>query len=329
MPGTLDPMATGLLVVRRRPGHAVAAVPRGPAETYEGTFRLGVETTTLDADGEVVPASAPVDVWPATCDDAGGARWLGATRHDPRHTTARQGRRSQAHEAARRGRAPSRRPAPIVRSTGFDATDRASSDVDFIAVVSGGTYVRVLVADVGAALGCGAHLTPLRRTAIGPFSVTRPGRPTTRAAAAARARGAHLPRFGSSPTRPAPRAHGSGPAAIEGPYGVTDPAAGCRRLPRRRRQGSPARDPRPRVAQSSTWKNTASDQTASTSVPPTTATVKADRRDFTAEIEIGRLGGRAHALWPPDRVDLLQVALEFGSIAMPCAARTPRRRPRA
>ena len=161
--------------------------------------------------------------------------------------------------------------------------------------MSGGTYVRVLAADVGEALGCGAHLTALRRTAIGPFSVADarppddPGEPQPLERAVA-----HLPRCELIAEEAIAASHGRilGPAAIEGPYGVYDPDGRLIGVYRDDGgEGPPARDPRARVAQSSTWKNTASDHTASTSVPPTTATVRPIRRELHRWIEIGGLGG--------------------------------------
>jgi tRNA pseudouridine55 synthase len=95
-----------------------------------------------------------------------------------------------------------------------------------VAAVSGGTYVRVLAADVGEALGCGAHLSALRRTAIGPFDVADarppddPGEPLPLDRAVA-----HLPRCELIAEEAIAASHGRilGPAAIDGPYGVYDP----------------------------------------------------------------------------------------------------------
>jgi tRNA pseudouridine55 synthase len=92
--------------------------------------------------------------------------------------------------------------------------------------VSGGTYVRSLVADVGTALGCGAHLTTLRRTAIGPFSVVEAAPPDHPAALLPLARAvAHLPRVELTGDEAVAATHGRplGPAGIDGPYGVFSP----------------------------------------------------------------------------------------------------------
>jgi tRNA pseudouridine55 synthase len=103
---------------------------------------------------------------------------------------------------------------------------RAAADVSFVVTVSGGTYVRVLAADVGRTLGCGAHLATLRRTAIGPFDVAAarptddPGDvlPLERAVA-------HLPRFDVEREEAVAVSHGRilAPGDLEGPYGVYDP----------------------------------------------------------------------------------------------------------
>src|SRR5207344_1184000 len=83
------------------------------------------------------------------------------------------------YEAARRGQELEAAPRAI-HVEHFDVLRRRGDDVDVRVVCGGGTYVRVLAADVGTALGCGAHLTALRRSAIGPFTVetaTSPGEP--------------------------------------------------------------------------------------------------------------------------------------------------------
>ena len=82
------------------------------------------------------------------------------------------------YDAARRGETLRAQPR-TVRVDRFDLVGRNGVDVDFVAVVSGGTYIRVLASDVGSALGCGAHLTRLRRTAIGAFAVEDAGRRTS------------------------------------------------------------------------------------------------------------------------------------------------------
>jgi tRNA pseudouridine55 synthase len=192
-------------------------------KTYEGTFRLGVETNTLDAEGDMTGES-PVAVTDVEVVRAMAAKLGESSQTPPAFSAVKVGGRP-LYDAARRGEMLRAEPR-TVRVDRFDLIERNGVDVDFVAVVSGGTYVRVLAADVGSALGCGAHLTRLRRTAIGPFAVedARPPDeagdllPLERAVA-------HLPRLDLEPEEARVARHGSilGPAGIEGPYAVFDP----------------------------------------------------------------------------------------------------------
>jgi tRNA pseudouridine55 synthase len=131
-------------------------------------------------------------------------------------------------DAARAGVELRAEPRPI-RVDRFALERFDGRDADFTVVCSGGTYVRVLAADVGERLGCGAHLTRLRRTAIGGFDVAQarppeaPGEPWPLARAVA-----HLPRLDLDDHEAAAARHGRilGPAGIDGPYAVFDPGGG-------------------------------------------------------------------------------------------------------
>lgn len=224
--GTLDPMATGLLVMGVGRGTRLLRFLGDLPKTYEGTFRLGIETTTLDADGDVTRESA-VDVEDGDLATAMAAK-LGASAQRPPAFSAVKVGGVKLYEAARRGEELQAEPR-IVRVDRFDLVERRGDDVAFVAVVSGGTYVRVLAADVGATLGCGAHLTALRRTSIGPFDVREavapedPGVPLPLERAVG-----HLPRFVLDPEEVAAASYGRvlGPAGIDGPYGVFSPEGG-------------------------------------------------------------------------------------------------------
>ncbi len=142
----------------------------------------------------------------------------------PAYSAVKVGGR-RLYEAAREGEV-LEAPARPVHVDVFDLIARNGDDVDFRVVCGGGTYVRVLAADVGAALGCGAHLTRLRRSAIGSFSVERavapdvPGTPLPLGEAVA-----HLPRLTVDPEEAVAVSHGRilGPAGIAGPYAVIAP----------------------------------------------------------------------------------------------------------
>jgi len=222
--GTLDPMATGLLVMGIGRATRLLRFLGDLTKVYEGTMRLGAETSTLDAEGQVT-REAPVDAISDAAIDAAMAAKVGASaQRPPAFSAVKVGGRTM-HAAARKGEL-LEAPARIVRVDRFERTAREGPDVSFVCEVSGGTYVRVLAADVGAALGCGAHLTALRRTAIGPFSVEDATPPTDPGELAPLDRAvAHLPRFPLEREEAIAASHGRilGPAAIEGPYGVYDP----------------------------------------------------------------------------------------------------------
>ena len=164
--GTLDPFAEGLLVMVV--GRATRLVPFAAAWTksYEGHLRLGVTTDTDDATGRVQEER------PITIDRAAFERILdrfrGAVRQRPPAYSAVKVDGERAYRRARRGEAvaPGERDVEI---TALAVTAFAPPDVQFRATVSGGTYLRSLARDVGAAVGCGAHLIALRRTVVGPF----------------------------------------------------------------------------------------------------------------------------------------------------------------
>ena len=222
--GTLDPMATGLLILGIGRATRLLRFLGDLPKTYAGTFRLGVETTTLDADGEVTRTAA-VDVSDEALGSAMSALLGTSLQRPPAFSAVKVGGR-KLYEAARAGEVLVAEPRPI-RVDRFEATVRRDDEVDFVAVVSSGTYVRVLAADVGATIGCGAHLTALRRTSIGPFSVedaSPPDGPAAQLLPLERAV-AHLPQVTLLEDEARAALHGSvlGPAGEEGPYAVVDP----------------------------------------------------------------------------------------------------------
>jgi tRNA pseudouridine55 synthase len=168
--GTLDPGATGVLLV------GVGAVTRllrfmtALPKTYSGEVVLGVETTTLDDGGDVVAVHAMDAV---ALDDARAAAtaFVGDILQVPPMVSAVQVGGRRLHELARAGIEVEREPRPVtVHSLAVSSTDEGN--VFRIDVrCSSGTYVRTLAADIGQALGGGAHLRSLRRTAIGSFTL--------------------------------------------------------------------------------------------------------------------------------------------------------------
>jgi tRNA pseudouridine55 synthase len=221
--GTLDPMATGLLLVGVGRATRLLRFLSDLAKTYEGTMRLGVETTTLDADGEVVRES-PVTATRDDLERAMRALEGGSMQRPPAYSAVKVGGR-KLYEAARAGDRLEAGPRPI-RVDAFDLLSFELPDAVFRVACSTGTYVRVLTADVGEALSCGAHLTALRRIAIGPFRASDasppegPGEPLPVEDAVR-----HLPRLDLEAEEAVAASHGRplGPAGLAGPYGVFDP----------------------------------------------------------------------------------------------------------
>jgi tRNA pseudouridine55 synthase len=221
--GTLDPMATGLLLIGVGRATRLLRFLGGLPKTYEGSMRLGIETTTLDADGDVV-REAGVDVTETQVGDAMRALVGESLQRPPAYSAVKVGGR-KLYEAAREGERLEAEPRPI-RVDAFDLSSYEAPDVTFRVTCSGGTYVRVLASDVGAALSCGAHLIALRRTAIGPYSVDdavapdRAGEPLPLDAAVG-----HLPRLDLDADEAVAASHGRplGPAGLIGPYGVFGP----------------------------------------------------------------------------------------------------------
>ena len=170
--GTLDPDATGLLLVGVGRVTRLLRFITDLPKTYTGEVVLGVETTTLDASGQVV---ATHDMSGVSLDDIRGAAagFTGPIEQVPPMVSAVKVGGRRLHELARRGVEVERdaRPVQIHR---FEVAPSASGDplvVGIEVVCSSGTYVRTLAADLGAALGGGAHLRRLRRTAVGSFCV--------------------------------------------------------------------------------------------------------------------------------------------------------------
>jgi tRNA pseudouridine55 synthase len=222
--GTLDPMAQGVLVLGVGRATRLLRYLSGLDKEYEGTGVLGVETDTLDADGDMV-RTAPVDVEPDALEKALGS-FIGEIDQVPPAYSAVKVGGERLYRAARRGEAVEAEPRRV-RVDAFELTRFRSPEFDFLVRCSSGTYVRSLVADVGTAIGPGAHLSHLVRTRVGPFGLDRAvmlnrlrqPRPIDEAVA-------HLPSFRLEHPDEA-RAASNGvclaPADIEGPYALYAP----------------------------------------------------------------------------------------------------------
>jgi tRNA pseudouridine55 synthase len=171
--GTLDPMATGVLVCGvQRTTKLLGHLPLEP-KVYQGTVRLGVSTSTDDAEGERTygaDASA-VDEHDVL---AGIAGLCGAIEQVPSTVSAVKIGGRRAYALARDGEQVLLTARQVIVSRFELLTLRRSdavTDLDVLVECSGGTYVRALARDLGAALGVGGHLTALRRTRVGPFGL--------------------------------------------------------------------------------------------------------------------------------------------------------------
>ena len=220
--GTLDPMATGLLVLGVGRATRLLRYLGELPKTYAATGRLGEETDTLDADGEIV-RTAPVDVSLAELKRA-CASLVGESMQTPPAYSAVKVAGRKLYEAARGGEV-LEAPARPIRVDAFDVTAFEGRDLEARITCSGGTYVRVLVADVGRSLGCGAHLVGLRRTAIGSLRVEEAHPPGAGTLQPVERAVQHLPRIRLEPEEARAASHGRplGPAGILGPYAVLDP----------------------------------------------------------------------------------------------------------
>ena len=169
--GTLDPMATGVLVVGVGRATRLLGYLAANDKEYEATIRLGVSTTTDDAEGDVLEQrdASGVD------DDALAASiraLTGTIEQVPAAVSAVKVGGVRAYKRVREGETVELA-ARQVTVAAFDLLARRGDDIDVRVVCSTGTYVRALARDVGAALGVGAHLTALRRTRSGVFGVER------------------------------------------------------------------------------------------------------------------------------------------------------------
>ncbi|KRF07926.1 tRNA pseudouridine synthase B [Nocardioides sp. Soil777] len=169
--GTLDPMATGVLVLgvnraTRLLGHLMLT-----EKAYDATIRLGASTTTDDAEGEVVATASTDHLTEAGIREA-LAVFVGEIDQKPTAVSAIKVDGKRAYQRVRDGEdvdLPARR----VTIHALEVTGVRGSDVDISVRCSSGTYIRAIARDLGAALGVGGHLVALRRTAVGSFDLSR------------------------------------------------------------------------------------------------------------------------------------------------------------
>ena len=169
--GTLDPLATGVLPLCFGAATKFSGLHLDADKTYEATLQLGVTTTTGDAEGEVIERRAVPAITPEQL-EAVRQRFLGRiTQVPPMHSALKKDGKA-LYEYARAGIEVERAPREVeihALNLALAQVDQAQAAIKIEVTCSKGTYIRTLGEDIGRALGCGGHLTRLRRTATGPF----------------------------------------------------------------------------------------------------------------------------------------------------------------
>jgi tRNA pseudouridine synthase B (EC 4.2.1.70) len=168
--GSLDPVATGLLVLLFGEATKVSDYILNADKSYRATLRLGQTTTTGDSEGEILeerPVAVSEEQVRMILPQFSGV----IAQVPPMYSAIKQGGKP-LYELARKGLEVER----AARQVRIDALDLVLLDGDCLVLdvrCSKGTYIRSLAADIGAALGCGAHVNGLRRTSTGPFDITQ------------------------------------------------------------------------------------------------------------------------------------------------------------
>ena len=169
--GTLDPLATGVLPLCFGAATKFSGLHLDADKTYEATLQLGVTTTTGDAEGEVIERRAVPAITPEQL-EAVRQRFLGRiTQVPPMHSALKKDGKA-LYEYARAGIEVERAPREVeihALNLALAQVDQAQAAIKIEVTCSKGTYIRTLGEDIGQELGCGGHLTRLRRTATGPF----------------------------------------------------------------------------------------------------------------------------------------------------------------
>lgn len=168
--GTLDPLATGLLVICTGKKTKTIETIQAAEKEYTGTFYIGATTPSFDLETE---RDAEFDISHITEEKVREVfqQHIGEIMQVPPMHSAVKLNGQRAYKLARRGEMAELRAKPLVIKT-FELTRYALPEVDFKVVCSKGTYIRALARDIGLALGAGAHLTALCRTRIGDYLLT-------------------------------------------------------------------------------------------------------------------------------------------------------------
>ncbi len=167
--GTLDPLATGLLIITIGRGTKIQDLLMSEDKEYVGTLKLGEETDSQDSDGQVTKSS-PVPEFTREQIDAAFAKFHGDFYQTPPMVSAIKKDGVPLYKLARQGKVVEREPR-FVHVYAHEIITIRPMEIDFRVVCSKGFYVRTYAHEIGSELGCGAHLKVLRRTKSGRFSV--------------------------------------------------------------------------------------------------------------------------------------------------------------
>jgi tRNA pseudouridine55 synthase len=167
--GTLDPNATGLLIILVGKATKLSQYLMGLDKTYEGVITFGTETTTHDVEGEVVEEK-PVPELSGDDLKSAMAAFVGDQYQTPPMFSAKKQEGVPLYKLARKGKSVEREPR-LVHVGKFSLDAWESPDLEFTLTCSKGTYVRTIAHDLGQQLGCGAYLKELRRTDIERFHI--------------------------------------------------------------------------------------------------------------------------------------------------------------
>ncbi|OYU58973.1 MAG: tRNA pseudouridine(55) synthase TruB [Bradyrhizobium sp. PARBB1] len=169
--GTLDPMATGLLMLVIGRATKIQDLLMSEDKEYEGTMTLGKTTSTQDRQGDTLEEK-PVDAFTEEQILAAFGKYTGPFEQIPPMVSAIKKDGVPLYKLARKGQEVVREPRPV-HVTGFKVSRIELPDIDFTVNCSKGFYVRTYAHDIGADLGCGGHLSALRRTRSGKFTLER------------------------------------------------------------------------------------------------------------------------------------------------------------
>jgi tRNA pseudouridine55 synthase len=171
--GTLDPLATGVLPLCFGAATKFSQLQLDADKTYEATIRLGVKTSTGDAEGEVIQERPVPQVTIARLNEV-AKQFTGSLRQLPPMHSALKKDGKPLYEYARAGEEVAREVRDvIVRSLQLSAAPGTPNEIKLLATVSKGTYIRTLGEDIAESLGCGGHLVALRRVATGHFEISQ------------------------------------------------------------------------------------------------------------------------------------------------------------